>query len=285
MTDQGPAAAVPAPGAANVARRAIARGASCNRLGLLLTAYKGSAGARAATTTLHNEGGTLKILVVDDHALIREAMQLVLRQLDANIEVLEAGNCADALAAADRHPDLGLILLDIQLPGMSGLDALGTFRERHPAIPVVVLSGSENRDDVMRAIDGGAMGFIPKSQPSSVMINALRLVLAGGVYLPVEILGVPAAASSSPAAGTERTPAELGLTRRQSDVLALLIQGKPNKIICRELGLAEGTVKIHVTAILRALGVANRTQAVIAVSRLGLKLGGLGNRPPDAGGA
>jgi DNA-binding NarL/FixJ family response regulator len=227
----------------------------------------------------------LKILVVDDHALIREAMQLVLRQLDANIEVLEAGNCIDALALADRHPDLGLILLDIQLPGMSGLDALGDFRERHPAIPVVVLSGSENRDDVIRAIDGGAMGFIPKSQPSSVMINALRLVLAGGVYLPAEILGAPAAASSSPAAGMVRTPAELGLTGRQSDVLALLIQGKPNKIVCRELGLAEGTVKIHVTAILRALGVANRTQAVIAVSRLGLKLGGLGSRPPASGGA
>jgi DNA-binding NarL/FixJ family response regulator len=230
----------------------------------------------------------LKILVVDDHALIREAMQLVLRQLDANIEVIEAGNCADALAAAGRHPDLGLILLDIQLPGVSGLDGLGDFRERHPAIPVVVLSGSENRDDVMRAIDGGAMGFIPKSQPSRVMINALRLVLAGGVYLPVKILGVPAAfaaASSSPASGAVRAPADLGLTGRQSDVLALLIQGKPNKIICRELGLAEGTVKIHVTAILRALGVANRTQAVIAVSRLGLKLGGLANRPPVSAGA
>ncbi len=229
----------------------------------------------------------MKILVVDDHELIREAMQLVLRQLDANIEVLEAGNCVDALAAADRHPDLGLILLDIQLPGMSGLDALGSFRERHPAIPVVVLSASENRDDVMRAIDGGAMGFIPKSQPSRVMISALRLVLAGGVYLPVEILGVAAAPATAtpPASGAVRSPADLGLTGRQSDVLALLIQGKPNKIICRELGLAEGTVKIHVTAILRALGVANRTQAVIAVSRLGLKLGGLGARTPAVGGA
>ena len=229
----------------------------------------------------------MKILVVDDHGLIREAMQLVLKQLDADIEVLEAGNCTDALALADQHPDLGLILLDIQLPGMSGLDALGDFRERHPAIPVVVLSGSENRDDVMRAIDGGAMGFIPKSQPSRVMINALRLVLAGGVYLPVEILGVAAApaAANQPASGAVRSPADFGLTGRQSDVLALLIQGKPNKIICRELGLAEGTVKIHVTAILRALGVANRTQAVIAVSRLGLMLGGLGNRPPASGGA
>ncbi len=229
----------------------------------------------------------MKILVVDDHELIRVAMQLVLRQIDATIEVLEAGNCTDALAAADRHPDLGLILLDIQLPGMSGLDALGSFRERHPAIPVVVLSGSESRDDVMRAIDGGAMGFIPKSQPSHVMINALRLVLAGGVYLPAEILSQPAtsAAATAALAGAVRAPADLGLTGRQSEVLALLVQGKPNKIICRELGLAESTVKIHVTAILRALRVANRTQAVIAVSRLGLKLGGLGARTPAAGGA
>jgi DNA-binding NarL/FixJ family response regulator len=227
----------------------------------------------------------LKILIVDDHELIREAMRQVLKQLDANIEVVEAVNCADALTLADQHPDLDLILLDIHLPGTSGLDALGKFREQHPAIPVVVLSGSESRDDVMRAIDGGAMGFIPKSQPSRVMINALRLVLAGGVYLPVEFLGLPAAAPAAPLpnAATVRTPADLGMTGRQSEVLALLIQGKPNKLICRDLGLAEGTVKIHVTAILRALGVANRTQAVIAVSRLGLKLGGIGAVPPASG--
>ncbi len=223
----------------------------------------------------------MKILIVDDHAVIREAMQDILRQLDADIEVLEAGNCADALDTADRHPDLGLILLDIKLPGMSGLDALSTFRERHPVIPIVVLSGSDSRDDVMRAIDGGAMGFIPKSQPSRVMVNALRLVLAGGVYLPVEILAAPSfPATTPPETGAATTPASLGLTERQSEVLALVIQGKPNKIICRELGLAEGTVKIHVTAILRALGVANRTQAVIAVSRLGLRLGGIGAAAP-----
>jgi DNA-binding NarL/FixJ family response regulator len=230
----------------------------------------------------------MKILIVDDHELIREAMRQALKQLDANIEVVEAANCADALVLADQHPDLNLILLDIRLPGTSGLDALGKFRERHPAIPVVVLSGSESRDDVMRAIDGGAMGFIPKSQPSRVMINALRLVLAGGVYLPVEILGMPAtgvAATNPPAAGATRVPADFGLTGRQSEVLALLVQGKPNKIICRELGLAEGTVKIHVTAILKALGVTNRTQAVIAVSQFGMKLGGIGAKPPAAGSA
>jgi len=227
----------------------------------------------------------LKILIVDDHELIREAMRQVLKQLDANIEVMEGANCVDALTLADQHPDLDLILLDIQLPGTSGLEALSKFRERHPAIPVVVLSGSESRDDIMRAIDGGAMGFIPKSQPSRVMINALRLVLAGGVYLPVEFLGLPAASPAAPLpnAATVRTPADLGMTGRQSEVLALLVQGKPNKLICRDLGLAEGTVKIHVTAILRALGVANRTQAVIAVSRLGLKLGGIGAVPPASG--
>lgn len=223
----------------------------------------------------------MKILIVDDHPLIREALRGVLGTLDDQLEVIEAGDCTEALAAAARHPDLGLILLDIHLPGMSGLDALGSFRGQYPAIPVVVMSGSENRDDVMRAIDGGAMGFIPKSQPSRVMINALRLVLAGGVYLPVEILGMPATAPApAPATGAANAPADLGLTGRQSEVLALLVQGKPNKIICRELGLAEGTVKIHVTAILKALGVTNRTQAVIAVSRLGMKLGGIGNRPP-----
>ena len=221
----------------------------------------------------------MKIMIVDDHALIREVMHHVLQELDTTIEVLEAGNCADAISVADAHPDLGLILLDIKLPGMSGLDGLCEFRTKHPAIPIVVLSGSENREDVIRAIDDGAMGFIPKSQSSRVMINALRLVLAGGVYLPVEILGMPHTASSAPAtAAVPPTPAELGLTERQSDVLALLIQGKPNKIICRELGLAEGTVKIHVTAILKALNVANRTQAVIKVGRLGLKLGDIGAR-------
>jgi DNA-binding NarL/FixJ family response regulator len=220
----------------------------------------------------------MKILVVDDHVLIREGMRTVLQQLDASIEVLEAGTCADALAAANQHRDLALILLDIMLPGTSGLDALASFREHHAGIPVVVVSGSESRDDVMRAIEGGAMGFIPKSQPSRVMLNVLRLVLAGGVYLPVEILGPadPPLAGSPRSSSTERTPADLGLTPRQSEVLALMIQGKPNKLICRELGIAEGTTKIHVTAILTALGVSNRTQAVIAVSRLGLKLGAIG---------
>lgn len=217
----------------------------------------------------------MKVLVVDDHPLIRQALLVVLTQLDSDLQVLEAGNCHEALALADENSDLDLVLLDIHLPGVSGLDALQSFRERVPAVPVVVISASQDPDDVTRALDSGAMGFIPKSQSSGVMINALRLVLAGGVYLPHEMVrhapgwnGVPRAAPIS--SGTSYR--EIGLTERQAQVLALLIQGKPNKLICRDLGLAEGTVKIHITAILKALKVSNRTQAVIEVSRLGLKL-------------
>lgn len=216
----------------------------------------------------------MKVLVVDDHPLIRQALLVVLRQLDSDLEVLEAGACHDALALAESNNDLDLVLLDIHLPGVSGLDALQSFRERVPAVPVVVISASEDPDDVTRALDSGAMGFIPKSQSSQVMINALRLVLAGGVYLPPEMVRhAPrsgAARTAPPASGTSYR--DIGLTERQAQVLALLIQGKPNKLICRDLDLAEGTVKIHITAILKALKVSNRTQAVIEVSRLGLKL-------------
>jgi DNA-binding NarL/FixJ family response regulator len=231
----------------------------------------------------------LKILVVDDHPLIREAMGMVLKELDAGIEVLEAGSFEEAIAVAEREPDLALMLLDIRLPGTSGLDGLEILRERYPGVPVVVLSASENRAEVMRALDLGAMGFIPKSQPSRVMLSALRLVLAGGVYLPAQIMSAqgqaaaPAAAPGTAQTGApykaETTPYDLGLTPRQTEVLGLLVQGKPNKVICREMNLAEGTVKIHVAAILKALGVMNRTQAVVAVSRLGLKLAPLGRKP------
>ena len=235
----------------------------------------------------------MKILVVDDHPLIREAMRSVLKQLDPAIEVLEAGDCESALTIADREPELGLVLLDLRLPGISGLDGLEVLRERHANVPVVVLSASEDRSEVMRALDLGAMGYIPKTQPSNVMISALKLVLSGGVYLPAEVMSLstapaPVANENDGAYDSKAHASQLGLTPRQAEVLALLIQGKPNKLICRDLNLAEGTVKIHVAAILKALGVMNRTQAVVAVSRMGLKLGplrprpGAGTPPPSA---
>jgi DNA-binding NarL/FixJ family response regulator len=222
----------------------------------------------------------LKILIVDDHPLIREALRHVLTVLDSKLELLEAHNCADALAAVDGNPDLNLVLLDLALPDVDGLQALSRLRERHPGVPVVVLSASEQPEIVTQAIDAGAMGFIPKTSSNQLLLNALRLVLSGGVYLPLEVLRqhqrspqpVLQRAEEASESGEALSPREIGLTARQTEVLALMVQGKPNKLICRELNLAEGTVKIHVTAILKTLNVSNRTQAVIAVGKLGMKL-------------
>ena len=227
--------------------------------------------------TSSGDGGGVKILVVDDHPLIREALRQVLQALDRQLELIEAQTCEEALALTQRHPDISLILLDLTLPGADGYEALRRLREDYPDIPVVVLSAADQPEAVTRAIDGGAMGFIPKTSSSQLLLNALRLVLSGAIYLPLEVLrkeqDIEPATPRAPAMPSDlRDPSEIGLTGRQAQVLALLVQGKPNKLICRDLNLAEGTVKIHVTAILKTLGVMNRTQAVIAVSKLGLKL-------------
>jgi len=218
----------------------------------------------------------VKIAVVDDHPLIREALRQVLHVLDSDVRLLEARNRDEAIQTVVEHTDVNLVLLDLTLPGSDGFSVLEELREHHPHIPVVVLSATDAPEIVLRAIDAGAMGFIPKTSSTQVLVQALRLVLAGGVYLPPELLrkDVVGASGAAPAAAALRSPRDIGLTDRQSQVLALMVQGKPNKLICRDLNLAEGTVKIHITAILKALGVASRTQAVIAVSRLGLKLPG-----------
>lgn len=219
----------------------------------------------------------MKVLIVDDHPLIREALANVLAELGQQVVVLQAESLKGALGELAAHPDTTLILLDLTLPDAEGTSVLEQVRQAHPDVPVVVLSATDNRATVLAAIDGGAMGFISKRSSSPVLVNALRLVLAGEVYIPPEVLRAetlprPVAGTAVAGAGTRRTAEELGLTPRQMDVLTLLVQGKPNKVICRELGLAEGTVKTHTAAIFRALGVSNRTQAVFAVSRLGIQL-------------
>jgi DNA-binding NarL/FixJ family response regulator len=214
----------------------------------------------------------LKVLVVDDHPLICEALRQVLKALDKDIELRESGSGADALAAAASADRFDLVLLDLALPDADGFEVLRELRERHPSFPVVVLSASEQADAVMRALDAGAMGFIPKTSSNELLLGALRLVLSGGVYLPAEVLRHAPLPTLARGAAAETSYRDIGLTERQAQVLALMVQGKPNKIICRELDLAEGTVKIHVTAILKTLEVSNRTQAVIAVGKLGLKL-------------
>ena len=217
----------------------------------------------------------MKILVVDDHPLILEALHHVLRALDGGAAIHDARTAEDGRRLLAEHPDAQLLILDLSLPGADGFSLLHELRSAYPSIPVVVLSASDQREDIMRAIDLGAMGYIPKSSSNLVMLQALRLVLSGGVYLPSVALAMRDASSGEPlrvAEGARTTPRELGLTARQAQVLALILQGKPNKVICRELGLAEGTVKTHTAAIFRALGVSNRTQAVFAVSRLGIQL-------------
>jgi len=215
----------------------------------------------------------MKFLVVDDHALIREAMRGVLVELQRDAVVLEAGTCGEAMALIRQHGDLSLMLLDLKLPDRDGFDVMAELREHYPALSVVMLSAFNDRDNVLKALDGGALGFIPKTGSRDVLVSALRLILAGGVYIPPDILDRTPSASAEPAAAARRpSPAELGLTERQVDVLALMMQGKSNKLICRALDLAEPTVKNHVSAILKALNVSNRTEAVLAVAALGWEL-------------
>jgi DNA-binding NarL/FixJ family response regulator len=209
----------------------------------------------------------MKVLVVDDHALIRDALRRVLEQLEREVTVFEAGDCGQAFGVIETHPELDLVLLDLNLPGMHGLAALTELRTRYPAVSVVVVSASDDRASVAQALDHGAMGYIPKSSSNEVLASALRLVVSGGIYIPPEILG-----RSQPPLRV--LPSDLGLTGRQAEILILLMQGKSNKLICRELDLAESTVKNHVTHVLKTLNVTSRTQAVIAAARMGLVLRG-----------
>jgi DNA-binding NarL/FixJ family response regulator len=215
----------------------------------------------------------MKVLLVDDHALFREGLRSLFERLDQNFEIFEAGDCTSAFELANRHADLGFVLLDLGLPDMPGMDAIRVMRQRYPSVPVVVLSASEDRASVLEAINCGAMGFIPKSSNSTLLMNALRLVLANGVYVPPSVLTKNSNAAGALSVQTvERKDAslrELGLTDRQIEVLRLVVQGLPNKLIGRKLNLSEATIKSHVTAVLRALNVTNRTQAVLAVAQLG----------------
>lgn len=215
----------------------------------------------------------MKILLIDDHALFREGLRLLLERIDFNFEVLEAGDCQTAFELIKMTPDLGLVLLDLNLPDTPGLDVLSMIRTHHPTMPVVVISAAQDRPTVLEAINRGAMGFIPKSSDSRLLLNALQLVLAKGVYIPPSVLTNPLDAGEMTPQfalkGKGETLHDLGLGERQIEALALLVQGLPNKLIARKMGLTEATVKSHVAAIFRTLNVSNRTQAVLAVGKLG----------------
>ena len=206
-------------------------------------------------------------------------MRGVVRELDAGASILEASHWGEAARLLKEHPDVTLMLLDLILPDRDGFAALAEARARHPKVPIVILSARSERDDVEKALGLGAVGFIPKSGERDVMLGALRLVFSGGVYIPPEIfapsprsVGRSAPAARRAAGSARGAQGALGLTARQVDVLNLMRQGKSNKAICRELKLAEATVKNHVTAILKALKVTNRTEAVVRAGTLGSDL-------------
>ena len=217
----------------------------------------------------------MKVLLIDDHALFRRGMRLMLRELAPDMDVSEAEDCAQALAMAHEHFDL--ILLDMNMPGVQGLEGLHCIKQAWPIAFVVVLSGEEGASLVRGAIEQGACGFVPKSSSPEVMIRALQLVLAKGIYLPAQVLNVnwTGSASVAPAApagtpGIQSIPA--GMTERQAEVLRLALKGAPNKVIARELGISEGTVKSHLSTVFRLLNVRNRTEALYCAARMGLQI-------------
>jgi DNA-binding NarL/FixJ family response regulator len=208
----------------------------------------------------------MRVLVVDDHPLILDALHTLLPQLSPGTEVCLARDRAAAEAHLDADPLIGLVLLDLALPGTRGLDFLADLKLDYPGVCIVVLSATHDAATVNAALAAGAQGFIPKTANVGALQEALRAVMDGRVYVTKDI------ASGVEGDGVRVTPGALGLTSRQADVLKLLVQGKPNKLICRDLRLSEGTVKVHVSAILRALNVHTRTQAVAELARRGISV-------------
>jgi DNA-binding NarL/FixJ family response regulator len=203
----------------------------------------------------------MHILIVDDHPLFREGLKTLLTALEPAVRISDAGTVAQAIAlAAVDAPDL--ILLDMNLPGTSRLDALRQVKAAHEAASVVVVSAEEDPVLIRSAVDEGAAGYIPKTSDASLTIQALRLVLANGIYLPRAALTGASSAQSSKAQGLPE------FSGRQLAVLKCLLQGKANKVIARELDIAEGTVKAHLWAIYQALAVNSRAQAMYRVHEL-----------------
>lgn len=204
----------------------------------------------------------LKLLVVEDHAMVREGLLKALKGLEEGVTTLGVGD-ADAALDVLAGEDVDMVLLDLMLPGTSGMALLGVLRRRFPAIPVVILSALDDVDTVNRALRQGASGFIPKSSSTETMLAGLRDVLAGDVYVPSRLRELVEREH-----GRGKTVAErYGLTNGQSRVLELLTQGKTNRQIAEMLDVTEGTVKIHVSAIFKAMKVANRAQALLLAKK------------------
>jgi DNA-binding NarL/FixJ family response regulator len=217
----------------------------------------------------------MKILVVDDHSLITDALSVLFLDLDPAAEVLTTRTAEGAMDLLEKNADLDLVVLDLGMPGVSGTSLLESMVAHSPEMKILVLSGQQDPRNVMRVLQLGAAGFVPKSMASDTLLAAVKFVLSGGVYIPADLLEE---VNRVAMIGTPERPREVGATRvelteRQEQVLQLLARGAPIKIICRELGLSEGTVKTHVTAIYRAFNASNRTEALLAARRHGYDVG------------
>lgn len=182
-------------------------------------------------------------------------------------EIALAIDLDDCLQQLQAQPDMDLLLLDLNMPGMQGPASVQEVIRAHPQLPVVILSAAEDQEEVKTLLNSGVSGYIPKSSSPQVMLSAIQLILAGGIYVPPQLLRRDTLKPFPDRPGRMPDPA---FTERQLNVLRLLAEGKPNKQICRELGLGEGTVKTHLAAIFRTLDVCNRTEASYAARRLGL---------------
>jgi DNA-binding NarL/FixJ family response regulator len=222
----------------------------------------------------------MKILLVDDHSLITEALKVLLHDLDPQAQIFTAADAPGAEQLAADHQDADLMLLDLGLPGATGTSLLEKLTTVYPDLKILVLSGVQDQRSVMRVLQLGAAGFVPKSMATENLVSAIRFVLSGGVYIPADLLEDATRGAQMlglPERGRDMLGRPAGgrvqLTERQEQVLQLLARGAPIKIVCRELNLSEGTVKTHVTAIYRAFGASNRTEALLAARRNGYDVG------------
>jgi DNA-binding NarL/FixJ family response regulator len=202
----------------------------------------------------------MKILVVDDHALFCEGLCYVLEKLDNNVSILEANNFNDAVTQLNTNIDIDMVLLDLNMPDKDGFSVLDFCREHYPLTSIVVLSASKKRSDMNRALEAGAMGFIPKDTTSNVMLGAIRLIMTGDIYVPQSMaMNVP----------DEDEKLANSFTPRQLEIIPMMIKGFSNKKIALEMGISEATIKMHFTAIFKRLEVNNRTEAALAARTLG----------------
>ncbi|MDO5531197.1 response regulator transcription factor [Sutterella sp.] len=219
----------------------------------------------------------MKYLIVDDHALITGALTLMLQDRDPEAEVHTASTATEALQLVNRESDADLLILDLSLPDVTGTELMEEIVRDQPMLKILVISGVADPESIMRTLQLGAAGFVPKSLDTEMLGNAIDFVLKGGVFIPSKLLTDSqrtgfisrAAQQLRPEGGATET---VHLTDRQKEVLGLLAQGAPIKRICRDLNLSEGTVKTHVAAIYRAFGATNRTEALLAARRAGFDI-------------